>query len=245
MCLAERVGTGCRPRVLEDGPDTLNSDEEAKEDIEADEEKGMYTAEMDPRLGPKMLTALEASHQRAVASALKSQGGFTTSSSPDVSSDFGNSIVSSPQSTREPTPLNSDNEDEMTEDHKRLVNHAKRCSSVPRCTSAPGTKLPPKSAPRNAAQAKEPKGDGNPASRMRVDACPSQTAPEPKAAASPRAPAVKSESKGDIGQESPGTQVPASPKATGPPRSASRAGGLRLGDGSGSMDTRVDLFHPS
>jgi hypothetical protein len=196
MCLAERVATGSRPRVLEDGPDTLNSDEEAKEDVEADVEKGMYTAEMDPDLGPKMLTAQEASHQRAIANALKAtRSDFTTSSSPEVSSDFGNSIASSPQSTRHPTPLNSDNEDEMTEDQKRAVNHAKKCPSVPRCSSAPGTKLPPK-----AAQAKEPKGDGTPAFRMRDDAGLSQKAPEPKAAAPPRAPAAKTKSKGDVGQ---------------------------------------------
>jgi hypothetical protein len=34
MCLAERVATGSRPRVLEDGPDTLNSDEDSDKDVE-------------------------------------------------------------------------------------------------------------------------------------------------------------------------------------------------------------------
>jgi hypothetical protein len=40
MCLAERVATGSRPRVLEDGPDTLNSDEDSDKDVEADNLKG-------------------------------------------------------------------------------------------------------------------------------------------------------------------------------------------------------------
>jgi hypothetical protein len=44
MCTAERIATGSRRRVPEDGPDTWNSDDEATEDVKADEEKGMYTA---------------------------------------------------------------------------------------------------------------------------------------------------------------------------------------------------------
>jgi hypothetical protein len=172
-----------------------------------------------------------------LANELKSARSGTTTSSTDVSSDFGNSIVSSPQSTRQPTPLNSDNEDEMTEDQKHLLRHAKECSTIPRCASAPGEKLPPK-------RAKEPKGYGNPASRMRDDAGPSQKAPEPqgmKAAASQKAPAAKV----GQGQESPGAKAPRDPNAIRRPKSAGRAGSLRLGDGSGLTDTCVDLFNPS
>jgi hypothetical protein len=112
MCLAERIATGNRRRVPEDGPDTWNSDDEANEDVEADKETGMYTAEMDPTLGPKTLSAQEAARQRAVANALKrsQSSGFTTSTSDD-SSDFGNSIVSSPQTSRQPTPVHSEDED--------------------------------------------------------------------------------------------------------------------------------------
>jgi hypothetical protein len=35
MCMAEQVAIGGRSRVLEDGPDTPNSDDEAKEDVSA------------------------------------------------------------------------------------------------------------------------------------------------------------------------------------------------------------------
>jgi hypothetical protein len=151
MCTAERIAAGSLCRVPEDGPDTWNSDDEAIEDVLPDEEKGAYTAGMDPKLGPKKLSAHEAARQRATANALKlaQSSGFTTSSS-DVSSEFGNSIVSSPQPSRQPTPAstpaNSDDDDGMTEDQRRVVAHAKKCSAknVPRCTSAPGTRPPPK-----------------------------------------------------------------------------------------------------
>jgi hypothetical protein len=247
MCTDERIATGNRRRVPEDGPDTWYSDDEAKEDVLPDVEKGAYTAEMDPKLGPKKLSAHEAAQQRAAANALKSsRSGFTTSNS-EVSSDFGYSIVSSqvssPQPSRQPTPastpVNSDDDEGMTEDLKRVVAHAKKCSAhnVPRCTSAPGTKPPPKkSVPQ------EPQGNGTPASRLRAEAGPSQMVPEPpKAAAPQRAPALKSKSKGDIGQESPGTKVPAHDSHP----MASRAGGLRSGGGIGPTDTCVDLFNPS
>jgi hypothetical protein len=125
MCTAERIATGSRRRVPEDGPDTWNSGDEATEDTVPDEEKGAYTAEMDPKLGPKTLSAHEAARQQAVANALKlSQSSGCTTLSPDVSPDFGNSIVSSqvssPQSSRRPTPVNSDDDDGMTEDQRRV-----------------------------------------------------------------------------------------------------------------------------
>jgi hypothetical protein len=151
MCTAERIATGTRRRVPEDGPDTWHSDDEAVEDVEPDKELNAYTPEMDPKLGPKVLTAQEAARMRAAANALSSSrsSGFSTSTS-DVSSDSGNSIVPSrvpsPQSTRQSTPLNSDDDEGLTEDHKRLKALAKMWStrSIPRPGSAPGTKLPPK-----------------------------------------------------------------------------------------------------
>jgi hypothetical protein len=238
MCLAERAAIGSRPRVLEDGPDTPNSDDEAKEDVKADELTGMYTSEMDPKLGPKTLSPQEAARQRATAQASRdaekltsSPSRFTTSSTPEVSSDFGNSIVNSAQSSRQSTPMNSDNEDDLTEDQKRQAKHGMKLAGVkaapPRCISAPGTRAPSK------ATAQEPKGNGTPASRSRDDAGPSQKAPEPsvlKAAASQRAPAR--------GQESPVGH----PMST---RQASRAGSLRPKGGLGASDTCVDLFNPS
>jgi hypothetical protein len=108
MCIAERIATGSRKRVTEDGPDTWHSDDGSKTDVEADKEANMYTSEMDPTLGPQKLSPLEAHRLRTAA---KGSQVPTSASSTDVSSDFGNSIVSSPVSTRPPTPMNSDNED--------------------------------------------------------------------------------------------------------------------------------------
>jgi hypothetical protein len=195
MCLAERVATGSRPRVLEDGAYTPNSDDEAKEDVKADELTGMYTSEMDPNFGPKKLSSQEAARQRAMATALRnaerltsSQSCFSISSSPEVSSDFGNSIVnsaqSSRQSSRQATPINSDNEDDMSYDQKRCANLGKKMASKgakqqpPRCQSAPGTKAPSRQ-PAKTQQESEPKGYGTPASRMRDDAGPSQKVLQP------------------------------------------------------------------
>jgi hypothetical protein len=70
MNIAAKVATGNRRRVLEDGPDVMNSDDEdAIEDVKPDEEKGMYTAEMDPRRGPQVLYQAQAAALRAAAQA--------------------------------------------------------------------------------------------------------------------------------------------------------------------------------
>jgi hypothetical protein len=125
----------------------------------------------------------------------------------------------------------------MTRDQKQLVDLAQRCTSIPKCSSAPGkkssTRQPAKSQP---AQAQEPKGCGSPASRSRDDAGPSQKVPQPsdsKAAATPRAPAGRTQSKGDIG--------PGSLTTT----KGSRAGGFQGVGGSGQKDTHVPPRHPS
>jgi hypothetical protein len=145
MCLAERVATGSRPRVLEDGPDTLNSDEDANEDIEADKELNMYAPGVDPLTGPTVISSASAARQRAIAQAVSSQ-----MSTPRITTDSeaGNSIASSPLPSRQPTPLNSDDDDEMTVDQKRAASHGKKCAakSIPRCPSAPGSALPKKQA---------------------------------------------------------------------------------------------------
>jgi hypothetical protein len=103
MCLAERIATGSRKRVTEDGPDTWHSDDESKTDVEADKEANMYTPEMDPKLGPQKLTQHQAALQRAAAAVAQSRASSRASSqaptsafSTDVDSDFGNSIISTP-----------------------------------------------------------------------------------------------------------------------------------------------------
>jgi hypothetical protein len=167
MCLAERVATGSRPRVLEDGPDTLNSDEDANEDVEADKELNMYAPGVDPTAGPTVISSAYAARQRAIAQAVSSQMSTPRTT---TDSDAGNSIVSSPQPSRQPTPLNSDDDEFMTEDQKRAANHGKKKSlakSIPRCPSAPGTALSKKKAEV-----------GNPGTRSR--AVPEPPMPDPE-----------------------------------------------------------------
>jgi hypothetical protein len=240
MCIAERIATGSRKRVTEDGPDTWHSDDESKTDIEADKEANMYTSEMDPTLGPQKLSTHEAARLRAAA---KGSQASTSASSTDVSSDFGNSIVSSPVSTRQATPLNSDDDESLSYDQQRALNLGKKMSqkSVPRCPSAPSSRKATGGAPgtRSGVVPESPMPD------------PVTQAVEPKAVASQRAPADQLQgakapppTKGQVkGQESPVA------KATHPmasrTRNASGAGGLRGVDGSGSIGAVCGLSSPA
>jgi hypothetical protein len=259
MCTAERIATGSRRRVPEDGPDTWHSDDEVTEDIEADKLTGMYTAEMDPKLGPKKLSQVEAARQLAAANALKLQASSCSESdNPDgfdvryshsrktfvknaakdlTDSDIGNAIISSrvasQQSSRQGTPVNSDDEENMTEDAKRALGHARKMAArkVPRCTSAPGTAPPRKTGKV-----------GDTGTRSRAVPDPTPPAQESKAVAPPVAPAEQPK-----GAKAPpptmGQQVPKHPMTT---RKGSRAGGFRPGvGGSGQKDTRVASSHPS
>jgi hypothetical protein len=71
MNTAHRVATGSRQRVLEDGRDVMNSDDEdAIADVKPDEELNMDTAGMDPKKGPIMLSARKVAKQRAIAAAV-------------------------------------------------------------------------------------------------------------------------------------------------------------------------------
>jgi hypothetical protein len=246
MCTAERIATASRRRVPEDGPDTWNSDDEAKEDVEPDKELGACTPEMDPTQGPKVLSQQEAARQRAAANALsRSQSsGFSTSTS-DVSSDFGNSIissrVSSQQPTQQPSPPHSDADGGLSE-LKRVVDHAKECLArhPPRPTSAPGTRPSTK---------KKPEEAGNTGTRSRAvpdPTPPTQASESKKAVASPGAPA--DQLKGTkVPPPTKGQQVPKHPMETRKQANdGSRAGGFRPGvGGSGLTDTCVASSHPS
>jgi hypothetical protein len=53
------VATGNRRRVLEDGRDVASSSDEDDLKMKPDELTGMYTAEMDPEAGPRMLSQKE------------------------------------------------------------------------------------------------------------------------------------------------------------------------------------------
>jgi hypothetical protein len=71
MSIASKVATGSCQRVLEDGRDVMNSDDEdAITDVEPDVEENMYTAGMDPTKGPVMLSARQVAAQKAAAAML-------------------------------------------------------------------------------------------------------------------------------------------------------------------------------
>jgi hypothetical protein len=268
MCIAERIATGSRKRVNEDGPDTWHSDDEAQTDVEADKEANMYTPEMDPLKGPQRLTLHQAALLRAAAAiasrtSSRASSAAPSASSTDVDSDFGNSIISTPVSSRQPTPLNSDDDDgNISYDQQRAVNLGKKMAQrgVPRSPSAPGTHQAKSGAPGTRSRAVPVPPMPDPAERARkarqderdflemlddprpvVPPSSSYTA-EPKAAASQRAPADQpsgakapppNQGQGS-GQESPVA------KATHPmqtrQRSASGAGSLRGVDGLGKTD---------
>jgi hypothetical protein len=75
MNIAAQVATGNRRRVLEDGPDKMNSDDDdALEEEHGDKLTGMYTPEMDPKKGPVNLTEQEAARQRAASQGIARDG---------------------------------------------------------------------------------------------------------------------------------------------------------------------------
>jgi hypothetical protein len=252
MCMAERIATGSRPRVLEDGPDTIHSDDEAKKDVEPDEELDMYAPGVDPKLGPTKLSKKEVARQLAAAQILKAQASgsrfqsscsesdnpdgfdmrhshtrhtFVKNAAKDLSdSDVGNSIISSP------VPSEAEDHEGSVPDHQKMIEDAKRRTSIPRSPSA-GNLVTPKK--------------GKPASRSRAEAGPqSGKKASPGTADVPQPTEEQQAPKQPVkGQESPGTKVPTPTMVT---RSqASRARGLRSGGGSGQPDTCVANGNPS
>jgi hypothetical protein len=213
--------------AAQDGPDTPNSDDEAKEDVEADKLTGMYAPGATPNISASKISPQVASQQRALYAAQR-DAALTTSSSPTMSSDFGNSIVNSPQSSRQSsrqsTPINSDNEDDMSYDQIRAANLGRKMASrgaqPPRCLSAPGTR-PTKSSQKKSQPAPAPK-DGTSTSRSRADVDPSHGTHR-SAEASQRAP-----SSGTVSGQ-------AGPRTKESTQQASRAGSLRPMGGSGSV----------
>jgi hypothetical protein len=141
MAKAQQVATGSHRRVLENGRDIENSEDEDDEDMKPDELHNMYTAEMDPKEGPKVLTPSEVAYQRAAGRALKS------------------AIQPPPTPERKPTPLTSptnSDEEEMSADQsralglaKKMAGRATKISTTPantRC-SDPTVQAPAKAAP--------------------------------------------------------------------------------------------------
>jgi hypothetical protein len=240
LAISRQVATGNRRRVLENGRDVPNSSDEDDENMKPDKLTGMYTAEMDPKVGPKVLSPTEGAFQRAAGRAMKEQ--------------------SQPAQERVPLASPANSEDEwMPDDQRKALNRGKKLAQkaapkgVPKPPYAeripdPVVQAPVKGAaleikkatasPRasahmpTGAKALFSKVEGKPATRSRAVAEPSTLVPAvgiskqvTKAAASQRAPADSS------------------PMVT---RSqASRAGGLRSGRGSGQTDTSVAQGNPS
>jgi hypothetical protein len=227
MTTAARVATGNRRRVLEDGPDVMNSDDEdSKKDEHGEELKGMY-AQGCSSLEQARISEQQAQMQRAMAS--------VQNSSPNVLA------LLSPGTTRQPTPVNSEDEDWswMHEGQRKLAEIAKA-----ELAKNPVLSLPP---PRPATRIPDPEVQ-TPAK----DTVVKKTVK--KAAASPRAPAdqptgakAPPPTKGQAkGQESPETKVSTPMETRGQAKKkASGAGGLRGVAGSGQTDTRVAKGHPS
>jgi hypothetical protein len=59
---SRQVATGNLRRVLEDGLDVMSSGDEDDPKMKPDELTGVYTAEMDPKAGPRVLTQSQAAY---------------------------------------------------------------------------------------------------------------------------------------------------------------------------------------
>jgi hypothetical protein len=163
MAITKQVATGNRRRVLEDGVDKMNSDDEEDPNMKPDVEPNMYTEGMDPLKGPIQLTQSQVAAQKAAAHALKalprSQAPMPTGSSDDDDPNGSQYIWSTskgifrknkkwrdpnvlalpaPEPDRKPTPVSSDTEDqgEMSEDQKRLARIGKKKATATRKASA-------------------------------------------------------------------------------------------------------------
>jgi hypothetical protein len=89
MATSKQVATGNRKRVLENGPDKMNSSDEDDSDMKPDVLEGMYTSEMDPETGPVKLTKAQVAGQKAAAHAKKVSNPPPRSQTPE--SDSGSS----------------------------------------------------------------------------------------------------------------------------------------------------------
>jgi hypothetical protein len=146
MASAKQMASRERQRVLEDGEDKMCSSDEDDPKMKPDVLTGMYTSEMNTQQGPRKLSSSEASYQRASAQEIRAAGFPDPVQSFRLSTDaysFPSSEPAktgpepqrvdkpatrsravadstSPQNTRQPTPVSSDTEDldGQTEDQK-------------------------------------------------------------------------------------------------------------------------------
>jgi hypothetical protein len=142
LAKSKQVATGNRRRVLENGLDVMSSSDEDDPKMKPDEEHDMYTAGMDPKAGPPKISEAEAQRQRFFAKATRAAGFPDPPQSFVLSTDAQTfpeppvlqggvdelitrlrDVINSASSSRIPTPVTSDTEDqdEMSEDQKRLA----------------------------------------------------------------------------------------------------------------------------
>jgi hypothetical protein len=217
MNIAAQVATGNRKRILEDGPDVINSDDDdALEDVKPDEEKGMNTAETDPKQGPVKLTQAQAAYLRAAGQALKAS--------------------KVPPQTQPPVRGSSDDDD--PESPEWVWSQTKSCMRRNKHFKGAATADIPKSTNPSIPRSSTPVGK-DPTPLAKAPPRPST----PTVSVPPDPPSPKKSVKKGAGKKA--AVRPADQKAT-QPKSTSRAGSLCPGvGGSGQKDTRVASSHPS
>jgi hypothetical protein len=159
---AKLIAVGGYKQVLEDGQDRGSSDSDSEHGDHGDEmsNESMYTPEMlgpdgTPKNGgPQRLSSTQALALRAAARSAPSSSGPSRTRTPSTSTTEGEDSVDEwyrehPEvpkcgkevSSRLPTPLNSDNEDEeeyRSKDQTRCLSPAKRMAGRARRTGGPG-----------------------------------------------------------------------------------------------------------
>jgi hypothetical protein len=239
MAKAQQVATGSHKRVLENGRDVVKSSDEDDEDMKPDALHDMYTAEMDPKAGPKVLSQAQAAYQRVVGRAKASLEQTRLKAEAALK----------PTSTTL-TPTDPDDDwSWMSEDQRRKAEIAAQklaenpvivFKPPPRSPSSPDIEAPPKKSAEPTVQAP---AKGAPLDIKKAAASPRAPADQPTGAKAPTP--TKRQAKG---QESPETKVstPMRTRSQAKQQEGSRAGGFRPGvGGSGQTDTCVASSHPS
>jgi hypothetical protein len=230
MNTAAKVATrNCR-RVLEDGRDVMNSDEDdAIKDVEPDEEKGIYAPGCSS-IEQARMTQEQAMAQRAAAAAASAQ-----------------QQASEKVPTRSQTPVSGSSDDDDPNGAELIWSQSKHYwrPNKNRKAASPAPDIVPKSEPprhptslgtpvNSAPQTKGPSRPSTPVSVPEDPPSPRGKKSTTKAAASQKAPAGKSvieakASKPMKGQESPATKVSKPMQTRRQAQEASRTGGLRSG----------------
>jgi hypothetical protein len=255
MAQTKQVATGCRRRTLENGPDVENSDDEEDPNMQPNKCEGAYTAEMDPKKGPKKLTQAEATRQRATGRALAGSKPPTAPTlavsqlDPDMAVSSGSLFPLVPFSMDSVAPRSaSPVEDWMNERERKVAEIAARKMAenpvIPRSatrTSEPEIQAPAKAEPLKIVKASAVSAADLPEGFKQEDTSESKTAASPGASADQSKGAkTPTRKRGQVkGQEGPGMKVPPPTATRSTMKRASGAGGLRGVVGSGQTEIGV------